>query len=201
MDLYASKGAVNARLLPLVDRLAAAGVTPDQVTLAAIPVALLGGACLLGSTAWPALLLLVPLLVVVRLVLNLLDGALARRTGRMHPRGELLNEVTDRVADIAFLAPVAMLPGASAVVVLLGVLVGVLASYVGIAAKAAGGDRIYRGVLSKPGRMLLLAVTCVVAFVLGPGDTRAWAAFGPLLLLGTSLTLLERLVIALRRLP
>ena len=201
MDLYASKGAVNARLLPLVDRLASAGVTPDQVTLSAIPVALLGGACLLGSTAWPALLLLVPVLVVLRLVLNLLDGALARRTGRMHPRGELLNEVTDRIADVAFVAPVAVLPGASAVLVLLGVLVGVLASYVGLAAKAAGGERLYRGVLSKPGRMALLAVTCIIAFVLGPADTRAWAAFGPLLLLGTSLTLLERLVIALRRLP
>ena len=201
MDLYASKGAVNARLLPLVDRLAAAGVTPDQVTLAAIPVALLGGACLLGSTTWPALLLLVPVLVVLRLVLNLLDGALARRTGRMHPRGELLNEVTDRIADVAFLAPVAALPGASPVLVLLGVLVGVLASYVGLASKAAGGDRLYRGILSKPGRMALLAATCLVAFVLGPGDTRAWAAFGPLLLAGTSLTLLERLVIALRRLP
>ena len=201
MDLYASKGAVNARLLPLVDRLASAGVTPDQVTLAAIPVALLGGACLVGSTAWPALLLLVPVLVVLRLVLNLLDGALARRTGRMHPRGELLNEVSDRIADVAFLGSVAVLPGAAPVLVLSGVLVGVLASYVGIAAKAAGGERIYRGVLSKPGRMALLAATCVVAFVLGPGDTRAWAAFGPLLLLGTCLTLLERLVIALRRLP
>ena len=39
MDLYATKGAINARLVPLVDRLAKAGVTPDQVTLAAVPVA------------------------------------------------------------------------------------------------------------------------------------------------------------------
>ena len=85
--------------------------------------------------------------------------------------------------------------------VLLGVLTGVLASYVGITARAAGGDRIYRGVLSKPGRMALLVVTCLVAFLLGPSDTRAWAAFGPLLLLGTSLTFLERLAVAIRRLP
>ena len=99
------------------------------------------------------------------------------------------------------LAPVAVLPGASPVLVLLGVLVGVLASYVGVVVKAAGGERLYRGVLSKPGRMALLAVTCLVAFVLGPDDTRAWAAFGPLLLIGTSLTLVERLVVAVRRLP
>jgi CDP-diacylglycerol--glycerol-3-phosphate 3-phosphatidyltransferase len=200
MNLYASKAAVNERLVPLVDRLAEAGVTPDQVTLAAIPVAVLGGACLLASTQAPALLLVVPLLVVLRIVLNLVDGNMARRTGLIHPRGELYNELGDRLADVAFLAPVALLPGASPQLVLLGVLVGVLASYVGITARAAGGERIYRGILSKPGRMALLVVGSVWAFLAVPDGTTAWAVFGPLLLIGTTLTLAERIVIAVRRL-
>jgi phosphatidylglycerophosphate synthase len=200
VNLYATKGAVNERLVPLVDRLAAAGVTPDQVTLAAIPVAALGGACLIASQAAPVLLLAVPLLAVLRIVLNLIDGNLARRTGRIHARGELYNEVGDRLADIALLAPVAFLPGAAPQVVLLGVLGGVLASYVGITARAAGGERIYRGVLSKPGRMALLSVCAVWAFASGPSGGTAWAVFGPLLLAGTSLTLLERIVVAVRQL-
>jgi len=200
MDLYATKGAANARLTPLVDRLAAAGVTPDQVTLAALPVAILGGACLIASSTAPILLLVVPLLVVLRLVLNLIDGNLARRTGRIHARGELYNELGDRLADIALLAPAALLPGAWPEVVLLGVLGAVLASYVGVAARAAGGDRIYRGILSKPGRMALLVICSIWAFVAGPPDNMAWAAFGPLLLLGTTLTLVERISIAVRRL-
>lgn len=200
MNLYATKGAVNARLVPFVNRIAAAGVTPDQVTLAAIPVALLAGACLLASPTAPILLLAVPILVVVRILLNLIDGNLARRTGHIHPRGELYNELGDRLADVAFLAPVAFLPGAMPEVVLLGVLTGVLASYVGITARAAGGDRIYRGILSKPGRMALLIVCSAWAFVAGPEDTAAWAVFGPLLLIGTTLTLVERTVVAVRRL-
>jgi CDP-diacylglycerol---glycerol-3-phosphate 3-phosphatidyltransferase len=200
MNLYASKRAVNARLVPLVDRLSAAGVTPDQVTLAAVPVAVLAGACLLASPTAPLLLLLVPLLVVVRIVLNLIDGNMARRTGRIHARGELFNEVGDRLADIAFLAPVAFLPGASPQIVLLGVMTGVMASYVGITSKAAGGDRLYGGILSKPGRMALLCVCAVWAAIAAP-DTTAWTVFGPVLLLGTSLTLLERIVTAVRRLP
>lgn len=53
MSLYTTKAAANARLIPVVDRLAAAGVTPDQVTLAAIPVAMLGGACLLAERPKP----------------------------------------------------------------------------------------------------------------------------------------------------
>jgi phosphatidylglycerophosphate synthase len=198
LDLYATKAALNARLVPLVDRLALAGVSPDAITLAAIPVAVMAGACLLASPTFPALLLAVPVLAGLRLILNLLDGSLARRTIRIHPRGELYNEVRDRLADAAFLAPVAFLPGASMPVVLLGVLAGVLASYVGITARAAGGPRIYRGILSKPGRMLLLGACAVGALVVGPP---AWEVFGPLLLAGTALTLVERLVLAIRQLP
>ena len=98
MDLYRSKPGILRRLEPVVDRLAAAGVSPDVVSLAAIPVALFGSACLLASPQVPVLLLGVPLVVIVRLVLNLLDGALARHTGRSHPRGELYNELGDRLA-------------------------------------------------------------------------------------------------------
>lgn len=181
----------------MIDGLSRRGVSPDAVTLAAIPVGLTASACLLLSVTLPGLLLLVPVLVGLRLLLNLLDGAVARRTGRMHPRGELFNELGDRLTDIAFLAPVAFLPGADQGLVLLGVIGAVFASYAGLAPRAAGGERIYRGILSKPGRMALLGVNSIAVLLVGPD---AWSAFGPLLLLGTVLTALERIVAAVRRL-
>ena len=162
-----------------------------------MPVAVVGGACLLVSPTAPAALLALPVLVVVRLLLNLLDGALARATGRSHPRGEFYNELGDRFADLAFIVPVAFLPGAHLPTVLLGALGAVLASFAGLSVRAAGGRRSYRGVLSKPGRMVLLAVFAVAAFVLGP---ETWWAFGPLLLAGTALTLVERIAVAVREL-
>ncbi len=197
MDLYRSKSAIARGLEPIVERLARSGISPDAVTLAAIPVGLVAGALLLLSPMAPVALLGIPVLAAVRLILNLLDGALARRTGRMHPRGELYNELGDRLADIAFLAPVAFLPGAERTTVLLGVAGAVFASFVGVAARAAGGERIYRGILSKPGRMVLLAAFAVAVFVLGP---EAWGPFGPLLLVGTILTAAERIVVGIRRL-
>ena len=60
------------------------------------------------------------------------------------------------------------------------------------------GRAAYRGILSKPGRMVLLSVTSIAVIVVGP---EAWGPFGPLLLIGTALTLLERLVIGIRELP
>jgi len=185
------------RLEPVIDWLARRGVRPDALTVSAVPVALAAAACLLLSPTAPGLLLSVPVLAGLRLLLNLLDGALARRTGRMHPRGELYNEVGDRLADIAFLTPVAFLPGADRTLVLLGVTGAVFASFAGLAPRAAGAERIYRGILSKPGRMALLGASAVAVFAAGPD---AWGPFGPLLLLGTVLTAAERIVVAVRQL-
>lgn len=198
MNLYGSKGAAVRVLEPVVRQLARRSISPDAVTVASVPVGLLAAACLLLSPRYPALLVLVPLLAGLRLILNLLDGALARATDRSHPRGELLNEVSDRLADLAFLAPVAFLPGADPRIVLLGVVGAIVASFIGVAAKAAGGERIYHGVLSKPGRMLLLAVFAIAALLGGPNT--AWSWFGPILLVGTTLTAVERFIVAVRRL-
>jgi CDP-diacylglycerol--glycerol-3-phosphate 3-phosphatidyltransferase len=197
VDLYRVKPAMVRGLDPILGRLERAGVSPDVLTLAAVPVGAVAGAAILVSSSEPWLLIVVPLAAAARLVLNLLDGALARRTGRIHARGELFNEVGDRFADVLMLAPVAFVPGAHPATVLLGVTVAVLASFTSVAIRAAGGTRSYRGILSKPGRMVLLSVTAIAVIVVGP---QAWAPFGPLLLIGTGLTLLERLVIGIREL-
>jgi phosphatidylglycerophosphate synthase len=198
VDWYAPKRSIVTRLDPLVRALAERGVAPDAVTLSALPIAAVGGAAIVLAPAVPLLLLLVPIAAGLRLVTNLLDGALARAAGRSHPRGELLNEVSDRIADVLLLAPVAIVPGAQPGFVLLGVAGAIFASFVGLAAKAAGGERLYGGVLSKPGRMALLSVVAVAVLIAGPG---AWAPFGPLLVAGTFLTAADRLRVAWRRLP
>jgi hypothetical protein len=95
------------------------------------------------------------------------------------------------------LGPVAMVPGAIAPAVWLGVVLALLASFTSVATQAAGGTRTYRGILSKPGRMALLAGFSVAVLVLGPA---AWGPFGPLLAIGTALTLMERAIVAVREL-
>jgi hypothetical protein len=45
--------------------------------------------------------------------------------------------------------------------------------------------------------MVLLSVAAIAVVIVGP---EAWGPFGPLLLIGTSLTLLERVVFGIREL-
>jgi CDP-diacylglycerol--glycerol-3-phosphate 3-phosphatidyltransferase len=203
IDLYRVKPAILRGLEPLLARLERTAVSPDALTLAAIPISALAGVAILVSPAVPTALLFVPAVAGIRLLLNLLDGALARRTARTHPRGAFYNELGynelgDRSADVLMLAPVAFVPGAIAPTVWLGVVFAVLASFTSVATQAAGGERSYRGILSKPGRLALLSGFAIAALIVGPA---AWGPFGPVLALGTFLTLAERVMLGIRSLP
>ena len=68
------------------------------------------------------------------------------------------------------LAPVALVPGAIAPAVWLGTVLAVLACYTSVAPRAAGGRRSYAGMLSKPGRMVLLSAFATInpVWLFGP---------------------------------
>jgi phosphatidylglycerophosphate synthase len=189
MNLYRLKPASLRAVEPLVEFCVRRHIRADTLTLLAVPVALAGAAAIAASQLAPALLLLVPVVAAARLVLNLLDGAVARRTAASHPRGELYNEVGDRVGDLLLLGAPALLPGVEGRAVLLGVLLAVLASYVGITVRAAGGPRLYQGILAKPGRMALLAVAAPLSLAAGPV---AWNGYAVVLIIGAGLTLAAR---------
>jgi CDP-diacylglycerol--glycerol-3-phosphate 3-phosphatidyltransferase len=195
MNLYRLKPASLRLVEPLIEFCVRRRIRADTLTLLAVPVAVIGAAAIVVSSLVPGLLLLVPLATAVRLVLNLLDGAVARRTAASHPRGELYNEVGDRVADVLLLGAPALLPGVDGRAVLLGVLLAVLASYVGITVHAAGGPRLYTGILAKPGRMVLLSVAAPLSIAAGPV---AWNGYAVVLIVGAGLTLAARWQAALR---
>ncbi len=132
-----------------------------------------------------------PFLAAARLILNLLDGMVARRTGTSRPMGEVWNEVGDRLGDVLFIGALAFVPAVGPALALGAALAAVLASFVGLAARAAGGRRLYGGVLSKPGRMIVLAVAAPLALLVGDRGSSPLGAV--ILLVGGVVTLLQRL--------
>ncbi|HET9767457.1 MAG TPA: CDP-alcohol phosphatidyltransferase family protein, partial [Thermoanaerobaculia bacterium] len=72
-SIYDLKPAFQRLLRPLVARLASAGVTPNQVTVAALLLsAAVGGVVVWTRARWS--LLLLPPALLVRMALNALDG-------------------------------------------------------------------------------------------------------------------------------
>ncbi|MBV9357645.1 MAG: CDP-alcohol phosphatidyltransferase family protein [Chloroflexi bacterium] len=165
-------------------------VHPDWLTCAALVLSLAGGVALYLAPDHRWLLVLIPIVVVVRTTLNALDGLVAQRTGLARPWGEVLNEFSDRVADVALLGSLALAtPGlpllGEAVVVLM-----LLTSYLAILSKAAGGRRQYAGPMGKADRMLLLGVAALVGLFVPL--TFTYTAYLGLVLIGLLLTLAAR---------
>lgn len=188
---YRMKPAWQRLLRPLVDRLIARGVSADLLTFAAVPAAALAGLCLALSDALPALLLLVPLLAGTRLVLNLLDGQVARLGGTARPMGEVGNELADRLGDVLAIGGLAFVAGVGAPIAGAAVAAALLASHAGITARAVGAPRQYGGVMSKPARMIALAVAAPLALLLG--DPWPLLAAAVLIAAGSLVTMVQRI--------
>ena len=188
---YRMKPAWQRLFRPLVDRLVARRVSADLLTFAAVPVAALAGLCLALSYALPPLLLLVPLLAGARLILNLLDGQVARVGGTARPMGEVGNELADRLGDVLAIGGLAFVAGVGALPAGAAVAAALLASYAGIAARAVGAPRQYWGGMSKPARMIALAIAAPLALVLH--DAWPLLAAAVLIAAGGLVTMIQRI--------
>lgn len=188
--LYAIKPAFQSSLDGLATRLVRWRVNPDHLTLAAVACSVAGGAVLVASTQAPALLWGMPALVAARLMLNALDGMVAVRRGVARPWGKVLNEACDRLADLAFLGPLLWLPGVSTRLMAAALCAALLVSYLGILSEAAGGPRLYGGVMGKADRMVWLSAASVLAAA--TGSMTPLAVLPVALLIGCGVTLAQR---------
>ena len=161
--LYGAKPRFQRALGGTADRLAAAGVHPDALTAAAVGCGIGAGAALAGAAQQPWLPLLVPPLVGARIALNALDGMVAQRRGIARAWGKVLNEAGDRIADLACLIGLALVPGADAGLVAAAGAAVLLSSHLGVLAEAAGGRRQHGGPMGKADRMLWLGLGSALA--------------------------------------
>jgi len=171
LSVYQLKPQFQRLLRPLVQALASARVTPNQLTVATAALMVAYGAALAGMPAsrglWLGLVAVMPL----RMALNALDGLLATHTGRKTPLGAILNEVCDVIADLALYLPVALLPGVSAWLAVLAACAAAVVEQAGLAALAAGAQRRFDGPMGKSDRAVAYGL---VALLAGCGVAPAW---------------------------
>ena len=115
ITLYTLKPRFQALLRPLVSRMALAGITANQVTIAAALGSMAIGLVIVLAAGQTAVFLLLPIWLAVRMALNAIDGMLAREFGQQSKPGAYLNELGDVVSDAALYAPFAFIPPFSAI--------------------------------------------------------------------------------------
>jgi len=165
MTLYELKPRFQALLRPLVGRLAAAGVTANQVTLAAAVVSVVVGvgvaAAVAGDAGGRLVFLALPVWLFVRMALNAVDGMLAREHGQKSRLGAYLNELSDVVSDAALLLPFAVLPVFGAISVAVVAVLAALSELAGVLGRTVGASRRYDGPLGKSDRALVFGALAV----------------------------------------
>jgi len=158
-------------------------VNPNVISWAALIAAVVAGASFyLGGTAFLSLALV---LILLSAYLDALDGKVAKLFGKASARGDFIDHVFDRYADVFLLGGIAF--GAMYCRLPIGTLalVGVLlTSYMGTQAQAVGQGRRYAGLLGRADRLVLLFLGGLVQLVAAANGGVLWGvgavSFGPL---------------------
>jgi CDP-diacylglycerol--glycerol-3-phosphate 3-phosphatidyltransferase len=153
-----ARAAVGKALDPLGRRLAAAGVTPNTVTVIGTI-----GSVAAALVCFPLHLFFVGTLIIWAFVmLDMVDGAVARAGGTVSPFGGVLDSTCDRLADAAVFGALAWYFGRHdqrwlLLAALLCLVLGSLTSYIRSRAEAAGMNATV-GVAERAERLIVVLV-------------------------------------------
>lgn len=154
-----------AVLDPIVRGLAAAGVTPNAISV----VGFLGNVVGAGLVATGALAS-GGLVVILASALDMLDGGLARATGRATPFGGVLDSTLDRLSEAIVLFGIAWYATESglhteALLAFVAVVSSLMVSYIRARVEGAGGE-ILDGVFTRPERVVVTGVALISGYLL-----------------------------------
>ena len=179
LDRY--RKAADRLLVPVASRLI--HVNPNVVSWIAFLGAVGAGVSFfLGGAGFLSLALI---LLFANSYLDALDGRIARMAGKASARGDFLDHVLDRYADVVMLGGIAFNAAychlSVGTLALLGVL---LTSYMGTQAQAVGQARAYGGILGRADRLVLLFLGGLIQLIVAPSGGVTFGAgplmFGPL---------------------
>lgn len=169
-SVYDLKPRFQALLRPICAKLAARGVTANQVTVAAFVLSLLHGLLFAAGVLVTAALLLLPVTLFLRMALNAIDGMLAREFGQKSRLGALLNELGDIAADAALYLPLMWVAGVPQGLLATVVILGLLVEVAGVLGPTIGATRRYDGPFGKSDRALFFGLFAVLLATGLPSD-------------------------------
>jgi phosphatidylglycerophosphate synthase len=135
-----------------------AGIHPDVISYLSVMASAAAAVCFWKSGEYCGLLIIGPALCYLRLWFNMLDGMVALAGGKASWRGEILNDLPDRISDVLVFVGVAHSGLCAVVSGYWAAIFAVLTAYVGMLGQAVGAQREFSGVMAKPWRMVTLHV-------------------------------------------
>lgn len=172
VGIYTTKSKWQRALQPIVDFCVGRRIHPNAFTYGALLLSMIAALAFYFAHINKNWLWLVPPCVLIRLLLNLMDGQVARALHLADDWGEVKNEFGDRIADALIFVAIGLSGYTETGFALVALTSILLASYLGILGKALGGQRVYGGLFGKGDRMISLAI-----FTLYPALTGNLASY------------------------
>ncbi|UUX91647.1 CDP-alcohol phosphatidyltransferase family protein [Methanoplanus endosymbiosus] len=153
------------------------GLRPDTCTVIAFIASVIAGYAFYISAVFAGVIF-----VFLNAFFDAIDGAIAREMHTASLKGDFLDHVLDRYADIVMICGIfagSLAPWTVGVFALTGV---IMSSYLGTQAQAVGAGRFYGGILGRADR-LVLTIAAGLIFMAFPGYIAGLNAFGWLMVI------------------
>ncbi len=163
ISFYQIKPKFQQLISPVLYALFKMGATANMITWAAIILSIFTG-ILIWIHPYGITFLVLPISLLIRMVLNALDGMMARKYNMQSKKGEILNELGDIISDICIFFPLLYLFRLNLFCLLAFLFLSIINEYVGILAKAVSGTRRYDGPMGKSDRAFLVGLISLILF-------------------------------------
>ena len=164
ISIYKIKPKFQQLLMPLLKLLRRLGISPNSITIFSILLSF-GIAYFFWNMSDNSLyFLIVAFGLLLRMMLNALDGMMARIYNLQSKLGEILNEVGDIISDIAIYLPLILFEFLEIEIAIIFILLSIINEFCGLIAKVISGERRYDGPMGKSDRSFLIGVICIVYY-------------------------------------
>jgi len=164
MVLDGQRNKVDFALAPVAKRLI--NVNPNIISWIGLLLAFLSGLLLYLSFEQHYLLLVGAAVVLISGYFDALDGKVAKLAGKASLKGDYLDHVFDRYADVFMIGGVAVSAWCNPYLGMLALVGVLLTSYLGTQAQAVGAPRLYAGLLGRADRVVLSTLFPIIQFVM-----------------------------------
>jgi archaetidylinositol phosphate synthase len=143
-------------------------LSPNTITWLALLLSVLAALAIFYSPSYTWLLIVASILVMLSGLFDALDGKVAKLTGKASKRGDFLDHVIDRYADIFMIGAVAVSAWCNIYLGILALIGVLMTSYLGTQAQALGIGRMYAGLLGRADRIVLMFIIPIIQFIVIP---------------------------------
>ncbi len=164
ISIYKIKPKFQKLLMPILKLLRGLRISPNAITIFSIILSFALSYFFWNNSDNSLYLLIVAFGLFLRMMLNALDGMMARIYNLQSKLGEILNEVGDIVSDVAIYFPLILFESLRIEIAIIFILLTIINEFCGLMAKVTSRERRYDGPMGKSDRAFLIGIICIVYY-------------------------------------